>query len=96
MIEKNNHKYTINRSDSDIKIINKLRDYLQSNNNNKTFNTDSEIYRDLPFLFLNAVKTIDQLQLQINKLTAEVEKFEDLRANICRIMEIVKHENKHK
>ena len=87
-------KYTIERSDEDLAIIDKLRKHLQDNQSSswKSYNTDSEIYRDLPGLYFDAVKRMQQLQLAIDELTAKLDVLEDLRSSICRIMEICKEE----
>ena len=87
-------KYTINRSDEDLTIIDKLRKHLQNNQCSswKSYNTDSEIYRDLPGLYFDAVKHVQQLQLAIDELTAKLDVLGDLRASFCRIIEICKEE----
>jgi hypothetical protein len=91
-------KYTIERTQEDINNINKIRKYLELNNNgyNKSFKSDSKIYRELPVLFLNAVKRIDQLQLAIDELTAKMEDLEDLRSCFCRINTILGTKDKEK
>jgi len=73
-------KYTFERSKEDISTIRKLRRILKDVYGNFRFNTDSEIYRDLPDLYFNAVKTIDDQQLDV------------LKDAFCRIMEICKEE----
>lgn len=82
-------KYTIERTKEDIKKIGKIRKYLEQENNfYKSYKTDSKIYRDLPDLFLNAVKQNQDLQLAIDELTAKLDQLEDLRAAFCRIFEL--------
>ncbi len=81
-------KYTFVRSEDDIKKLEKLRIHLKSKFWNKSYNTDSEIYRNLPDLYLNAVKKNQDLDLAIDELTAKLDQLEDLRASFCRIFEI--------
>ena len=80
-------KYTFERTKEDIKNLEKLRQHLRSEFY-KSYNTDSEIYRDLPKLYLNAVKKNQDLDLAIDELTAKLDQLEDLRASFCRISEI--------
>ena len=83
-------KYTFVRSKDDIAKLEKLRQYLKQEHpySLKTFNTDSEIYREMPDLYLNAVKQIQDLQLAIDELTAKLDQLEDLRSCFCRIFEL--------
>jgi len=81
-------KYTFERSKEDIKKLKKLRDHLKSEFHYKSYNTDSEIYRDMPDLYLNAVKKYQDLEHQVDDLTAKLATLEDLRACFCRIFEI--------
>ena len=81
-------KYTFERSKEDIENLEKLRNHLKSKFWNKTWNTDSEIYRDLPDLYLNAVKKNQDKILAIDELTAKLDQLEDLRASFCRIFEL--------
>lgn len=80
-------KYTFERTKEDIKNLEKLRQHLRSEFY-KSYNTDSEIYRDLPKLYLNAVKKNQDLDLAIDELTAKLDHLEDLRTSICRIFKI--------
>lgn len=80
-------KYTFDRSKEDIENLEKLRQHLRSEFY-KSYNADSKIYRDLPKLYLNAVKKSQDLELDINELTAKLDELEDLRASFCRIFEI--------
>jgi transposase len=80
-------KYTFDRSKEDIKNLEKLRQHLRSEFY-KSYNADSKIYRDLPKLYLNAVKRNQDLELIIDELTAKLDQLEDLRASFCRIFEI--------
>ena len=81
-------KYTFERSKEDIENLEKLRNYLKRVFWNKTWNTDSEIYRDLPDLYLNAVKKKEDLGLAIDELTAKLDELEDLRTSFRRIFKI--------
>jgi len=83
-------KYTFVRSKDDIAKLEKLRQHLKQEHpySLKTFNTDSEIYREMPDLYLNAVKKNQDLQLAIDELTAKLDQLEDLRTSFCRIFEI--------
>lgn len=83
-------KYTIERSNQDIAVLHKVKDYLQDSYHHKPYKTDSKVYRDLPELFFNAVKKSQDLQLAIDELTAKLDKFEDLRATFCRLIELSK------
>jgi hypothetical protein len=88
-------KYTLWRTPEDIKNLEKLRHHLKNNlvyskfvNHNSTWNTDSGIYKNLPDLYLNAVKKVSDQQLAIDELTAKLDELEDLRTSFCRIFEI--------
>jgi len=81
-------KYTFERSKEDIENLEKLRIHLKSKFWNKSYNTDSEIYRNLPDLYLNAVKKNQDQDLAIDELTAKLDQLEDLRTSFCRIFEI--------
>ena len=86
-------KYTFERSKEDIKNLEKLRNHLKSEFHYKSYNTDSEIYRDMPDLYLNAVKENQDLELAIDELTAKLDVLEDLRTSFCRIFEICEVKN---
>ena len=81
-------KYTFERSKEDIKNLEKLRNHLKNKFHYKSYNTDSEIYRDMPELYLNAVKENQDLDHTIDELTAKLDQLEDLRTSFCRIFEI--------
>ena len=81
-------KYTFERSKQDIKKLDELRQHLKSEFHYKSYNTDSEIYRDLPDLYFNAVKKYQDLDHQVDVLTVKLDELEDLRASFCRIFEI--------
>ena len=81
-------KYTLWRKKEDIEKIKKLRDHLQKKYFGISFNTDSEIYKKLPDLYLNAVKKIHDQDLAIDELTAKLDELEDLRTSFCRIFEL--------
>lgn len=86
-------KYTFERSKEDIKNLEKLRNHLKSRYHYKSYNTDSEIYRDLPNLYFNAVKENHDHELAIDELTAKLDQLEDLRTSFCRIFEICEVKN---
>lgn len=88
--KKNAVKYTLWRKKEDIENIAKVRRDLKANTifYNRSFKTDSEIYKKLPDLYLNAVKKNQDLQLAIDELTAKLDQLEDLRASFCRIFEL--------
>ena len=88
--KKNAVKYTLWRSKEDIENIAKVRRDLISNTvfYNRSLKTDSEIYKKLPDLYLNAVKKNLELINQVNELTAKLDELEDLRACFCRIFEL--------
>ena len=81
-------KYTLWQSKDDIAKINKVRKHLEQRYPNKSYRAKSKIYQDLPELYLNAVKKIDDQQLAIDELTAKLDQLDELRASFCRIMEI--------
>ena len=81
-------KYTFERSKVDVENIAKVRRHLNIEFFSNRYQTDSKVYRDLPDLYLNAVKKNQDLDLAIDELTAKLDQLEDLRASICRIFEI--------
>ncbi|MCK5030132.1 MAG: hypothetical protein KAR64_01570 [Thermoplasmatales archaeon] len=85
--KKNAVKYTLWRSKEDVAKIEKLKNFL-NDKSARSFNTDSQIYKELPDLYLNAVKKNVQLQRQVDELTAKLATLEDLRTSFCRIFEI--------
>lgn len=87
-------KYTFERTKEDVENIEKLRKHLQNNQCSswKSYNTDSEIYRDLPDLYFDAVNHVQQLDLQVEELTAKLDQLQQLRSSFCRIIEICKEE----
>jgi hypothetical protein len=87
---KSTAKYTIVRKPQDIEQLDKLRRILKDIHGPGRYNTDAEIYRDFPQLFFNAVKESQDLQLANEELTAKLDQLEDLRASVCRILEICK------
>ena len=80
-------KYTLWRSKEDVAKIEKLKNFL-NDKSARSFNTDSQIYKELPDLYLNAVKKVSDQQLAIDELTAKLDQLEDLRTCFCRIFEI--------
>ena len=85
---KNAVKYTIWRSKEDIEKLERVRKHLQSKYYYKSYKADSKIYKELPDLYLNAVKKCNDHQLAIDDLTAKLDQLEDLRASFCRIFEL--------
>ena len=81
-------KYTIWRSKEDIKKLEKVRKYLDQEYSYKSHKATSKIYKELPDLYLNAVKKVSDQQLAIDELTAKLDVLEDLRTSFCRIFEI--------
>lgn len=82
-------KYTIERSKEDIKNLHQtvqiLNIYFP-----RAYNTDSQIYRDLPKLTVKLHTMLQDLQKANDDLTVKQVVFEDLKRSICRINEIVK------
>jgi len=88
-------KYTFERTKEDVENIEKLRKHLQNNQCSswKSYNMDSEIYRDLPGLYFDAVNHVQQLDLQVDELTAKLQQLDVLKGAFCRIFEICKDES---
>ena len=86
-------KYTFERTQEDISNLEKLRQHLKSEFYTKNYNTDSKIYRDLPQLYLNAVKQRLDLDLAIDDLTAKLVQLQQLQDCFCRIFEICNIKN---
>ncbi len=83
-------KYTLWRSKEDVKNIDRIRESLDTEFDNKSWVSDSKVYKALPDLYLNAVKKIEDLDHQVDVLTAKLGQLEDLRTHVCRIIEICK------
>ena len=81
-------KYTFERTKEDVENIERVRRSLNTKFFSKYQKADSKIYRDLPDLYLNAVKREQDLQLVIDELTAKLRQLEDLRTSFCRILEL--------
>ena len=81
-------KYTFERTKEDVENIERVRRHLNTMFSSKYQKADSKIYRDLPDLYLNAVKKQQELQLAIDELTAKLGQLEDLRTSFCRILEL--------
>lgn len=81
-------KYTFERTKEDVENIERVRRHLSTKFFSKYQKADSKIYRDLPDLYLNAVKREQELQLAIDELTAKLDVLEDLRTSFCRILEL--------
>lgn len=81
-------KYTIVRSKQDIVELEKIRKMFCEKWPGRSLKTDSEIYRLLPNEYQNAVEKTQDLDHQVQVLTAELAQLEDLRASFCRIFEI--------
>jgi len=80
-------KYTITRTQEDIKRFQELKKYLQGEYYYKNYNTDSEIYRDLPVLFFELLDKVGKKNQIINKYERQIEELETLRNNIEEILE---------
>ena len=83
-------KYTLWRSEEDFENLERVRESLYTGFDNKLYVTDSKMYKALPDLYLNAVKRIQDLDHQVDELTAKLDQLEDLRTHVCRIFEICK------
>ena len=86
--------YTIIRTKEDIKILENLRLYLQHRScfTGKSWKTDSEIYRELPNLFLDSILKIEDLELKIVGLENEINSLSKLKYHVKDILEIVNEE----
>lgn len=87
-MKKDETKYAILRSKEDIKKLKEVKDLL--NEEKEFYVTDSSVYRDLPDLYLFAVKTTDQLRREIQDLTAKVEDYGRLQEHINGILDFCK------
>lgn len=81
-------RYTFDRDKTDLKNLNKLRDHLNDVFSNKSWISDSKIYRDLPNLYLNAVDSIKGLDHQVAELTAKLAEMDEIRTAFCSIFEL--------
>lgn len=82
-------KYTLERTKEDIENLKKTKGILEYYFH-KMYNTDSQIYRDLPKLTVNLEDKIQDLNHQVDELTAKLEQLEILRTSLCRIFEMCK------
>jgi len=80
-------KYTFQRDQDHLKDLERVRSCLRVETN-KNFKTDSSIYRELPLLFLDAVKEKHELELTINKLNAELDHLKQLQTHIAYIVDL--------
>jgi len=87
-------KYTIVRTNQDIHELEKLRRVLKDRYGISRYNTDAEIYRDLPSLYLDAVKHSQDLDHQVEVLTAELGQLQQLKDSFCRCIELSKEKRK--
>ena len=87
-------KYTIVRTQQDIHELEKLREVLRENSGHSRYNTDAEIYRDLPRLYHDAVERASAADHQVSVLTAELAQLDELRRCFCRIIELCKEKKK--
>ena len=92
--QKKPSKYTIVRKQKDIEQLEKLRRILKDVYGISNFNTDSEIYRELPRLYLDAVKQSNDHAARCEVLTAELVQLAELRECFCRILELCKAKRK--
>ncbi|HUT00017.1 MAG TPA: hypothetical protein VMY59_06845 [Candidatus Thermoplasmatota archaeon] len=86
-------KYTIVRSKQDIAELEKIRKMLCEKWPGRSLKTDSEIYRILPNEYQNAVERTRVLDHQVEVLTANLARLQQLEDHICRILEICKQKN---
>lgn len=87
-------KYTIIRTPQDIENINKARKWICMNDFSVSTKTDAAIYKALPVTYLNAVETMQQQDLLIRKLTAELGQLAELKGAFCRIFDLCKEKRK--
>ena len=87
-------KYTIVRSKEDIAELDKVRKIFFENGVNLSLKTDSEIYRRLPKEFQVAVKRVQDLDHQVEVLTAELDQLQQLKDSFCRCIELSKEKRK--
>jgi len=92
--DKKQSNYTIKRNQDDIKKIEKVRKHLKNECGPNSFNTDAEIYRELPYLYLNAVRTITDQDLVIAELQSKVAILDRARGLFCSLFEILHGEYK--
>lgn len=78
-------KYTLERTKEDIENLQKVKRQFG-------INTDAKLYRELPKIYLNAVKKNQDLTKALDELTAKLDQLEILRTSLCRIFEICKEE----
>jgi len=88
-------KYTIIRDNDDLAMLESVRSALRQKHMTLSLKTDAELYRLLASEYLDAVKTIDQLQLQQARLTAKMEESDEIREAICRISSFAKGKKNH-
>lgn len=81
-------KYTIVRKPEDLSQLEKLRRILKDSYGQMRYNTDAEIYRDLPRLYLDAVKQSNDHAARCDDLTAELAQLGELKNAFCRCMEL--------
>lgn len=89
---KDETKYTIRRTKEDIDNINKVRKYLKSAHSNYKFTFDSEIYRKLPLMFLNAINRIELQKKLIHEMKAQIKLLNELQDSVNHVLEICKKE----
>ena len=85
--------YTINRTKEDIKKIEQVRKILKNSDiqySCNSYKADSKIYRDLPGLYIDAVKKLHDQDLAIDELTAKLHELQLLKDSFCRIIEMCK------
>lgn len=82
-------KYTIIRDKNDIKKIDQVRKILKEKYQ-IIFKKDAKIYRELPNLYINAVKKLHDQDLAIEELTAKLNELQQLKDHFCRIIEMCK------
>ena len=85
-------RYTIDRTEEDIKNLERVRNHLTVNEFDHNYRTDSTLYRALPELYLNAVKNNQVLARQVEELQSKLDDLDQLRSHICSVIEICKEE----
>lgn len=82
-------KYTIMRSQQDVKDLDQMIRQHNEKHPWASINTHSQAYKKLPSMYADAVKMIHDQDLQIQELTAKLHQLQDLEAAFCRILDHV-------
>lgn len=81
-------KFTLRRSKEDIEKLEQVRRQLNLGMHNEIYHTDSSIYKDLPELYLHAIKKQEEMRMEIDELKSEMAVFEELFHSITRVIQI--------